>query len=89
MSDWTLCRWHGAPATLEAALRDLGWFAPGESPPGAVDEGIGGFIPPAGEAPRMVDGIAYAAIVVRDALPTPAGLSETPADLSLSLLGSF
>ena len=89
MTDWTLCRWHGPPAAVEAALRSLGWHGPEEVVGPAVDPRIGGFIPPMGEAPRIEDGIAYAALVARAPLPLPAGISETPPELSTALLGSF
>lgn len=89
MTDWTLCRWHGPPAVLEAALRALGWHGPGEAPGATLDPRIGGFIPPAGEAPRLVEGVAYAALVARAPIPPPPGLAETAPDLSTALLGSF
>ena len=89
MTDWTLTRWHGAPEILTAALRALGWHGPGEEPGAFPDPSIGGFIPAPGEAPRVLDGIAYAAVLARGALPTPPGLAETGAELSSALLGSF
>ncbi|HEV7265405.1 MAG TPA: hypothetical protein VGN83_10855 [Falsiroseomonas sp.] len=93
MTDWTLCRWHGPPAVLEAALRDLGWHGPKadgeEEPTATADPRIGGFIPSSGEPPCVIDGIAYAALVSRGPLPAPDGLADTPAELSISLLGSF
>ncbi len=89
MTDWTLCRWHGPPAVLEAALRALGWHGPEEVPGVAVDPRIGGFIPPAGEVARVEDGVAYAALVARAPLPLPDGLSETAPEVSTALLGSF
>jgi hypothetical protein len=89
MTDWTLCRWHGPPAALEAALRAFGWHGPAEEQRAALDPRIGGFIPQAGEAPRIAEGVAYAALVAREALPLPPGLAETPAGLSTALLGSF
>ncbi|WP_270933443.1 hypothetical protein [Falsiroseomonas oryzae] len=89
MTDWTLCRWHGPPEAVAAALRTLGWNGPEDAPGAAIDPRVGGFIPPAGEAPREVDGVAYAALVAREALPLPAGLAETPAELSATLIGSF
>jgi hypothetical protein len=89
MTDWTLCRWHGPPAVLEAALRGLGWHGPEEDSAAAADPRIGGFIPSAGEPPCVVDGVAYAALVSRGPLTTPDSLFDTPADLSISLLGSF
>ena len=39
MNDWTLCRWHGPPAVLEAALRGLGWCGPAEEPARVADVG--------------------------------------------------
>lgn len=89
MSDWILCRWHGPPATLAAALRPLGWHGPSETPEGPPDPRIGGFLPPPGEAPRQLDGIAYAAIAAREPLPPPPGLAETGPELSAAILGSF
>jgi hypothetical protein len=89
MTDWTLCRWHGPPAMLEAALRGFGWHGPEEEAAAAMDPRIGGFIPATGEAPCVVDGVAYAALVSRAPLATPDGLVDTPAELSVTLLGSF
>lgn len=89
MTEWTLCRWHGPPAVLEAALRGLGWHGPEEEPAAAADPRIGGVIPPAGEAPPVIEGVAYAAIAARGPLPTPEGLSDTPPGLSAALIGSF
>jgi hypothetical protein len=88
MTEWSLCRWHGPPTALEAALRQLGWHGPGE-PADALDPRVGGFIPPAGEAPRDLDGLAYATVVAKEPLPVPAGLDETGPQLSAALLGSF
>lgn len=89
MTEWTLCRWHGPPATLEAALRELGWHGPGETPGMPADPRLGGMLPAPGQAPRELDGIAYAAIAARGPLPLPPGLAETGPDLSAALLGSF
>jgi len=89
MTEWTLCRWHGAPETLAAALRELGWNGPGETPAIPLDPRIGGFLPPAGEAPRECDGVVYAAIVANAPLPRPPGIAETGPELSAALLGSF
>lgn len=89
MTEWSLRRWHGPPATLEAALRQLGWHGPEETPASGLDPRIGGFIPPAGEAPRILDGMAYATVVANAPLPTPEGLGETGPQLSAALLGSF
>jgi hypothetical protein len=88
VSEWTLCRWHGAPPTLAAALEALGWHGPG-GVPGPADPRIGGFLPPPGEPPRELDGVAYAAIVASEPLPLPAGLAETGPDLSAALIGTF
>jgi hypothetical protein len=88
MTEWSLCRWHGPPVTLEAALRQLGWHGPGETAD-ALDPRVGGFIPPAGDAPRNLDGLAYATVVARQPLAVPEGLEETGPQLSAALLGSF
>jgi hypothetical protein len=89
MTEWSLCRWHGPPATLEAALRQLGWHGPQETAASALDPRVGGFIPPAGEAPRKLDGLAYATVVAKEPLAVPEGLDETGPQLSAALLGSF
>lgn len=89
MTDWTPCRWHGPPAAVEAALRALGWHGPGEPPGSTADPRIGGVIPPAGESPLVVDGVAYAALAAGAPLPLPDGLEETPPGLSAALIGSF
>ena len=89
MTTWQLCRWHGPPATLAAALREFGWHGPGEPPAAGPDPRIGGFLPPPGQAPHKADGLAYGALAAREALPLPAGLSDTEAELSASLIGSF
>jgi hypothetical protein len=89
MTEWSLCRWHGPPAALEAALRQLGWHGPAEESGSALDPRVGGFIPPAGEATRTLDGLAYAIVVANAPLPVPAGLGATGPQLSAALLGSF
>lgn len=89
MSEWTLCRWHGEPAALDAALRALGWHGPGESPEGPCDPRVGGVLPAPGEPLRVLDGLAYAAVAAREPLPLPPGLVATGPDLSAALLGSF
>jgi len=89
MTDWTLCRWHGSPEAIAAALRPLGWHGPDEAPGALPDPRIGGFLPPPGEAPRELDGVAYAALVVNAPLPLPPGLAETGPELSATILGSF
>jgi len=88
MTEWSLCRWHGAPAELAAALRGFGWRGPGEEA-AALDPRIGGLIPASGEAPREVDGTAYAAIAATEPLPVPPGLAATGPELSALLIGSF
>lgn len=88
MTEWSLCRWHGAPAEMDAALRDLGWRGPGEEA-AALDPRIGGLIPATGEPPRVVDGVAYAAIAATELLPVPPGLAATGPELSALLIGSF
>lgn len=89
MTEWTMVRWHGAPDRLTATLRALGWFGPDEVPATLPDPRVGGFLPQAGEALRVLDGVAYAALAVRAPLPSPPGLAETGPDLSTALLGSF
>jgi hypothetical protein len=89
MTEWTLCRWHGAPAAVEAALRALGWHGPDAAPAAAIDPRAGGFLPPPGEAPRRLDGTAYAAVAATAPLPLPPGLAETGPELSAALIGSF
>jgi hypothetical protein len=89
MTEWSLCRWHGPPAALETALRALGWHGAGEEAMTGLDPRVGGFIPPAGEAARILDGLAYAAVVANAPLAVPNGLEETGPQLSSALLGSF
>lgn len=89
MTEWTLCRWHGSPEAIAAALRPLGWHGPAELPSALPDPRIGGFLPPPGEVPRELDGVAYAALVVNAPLPMPPGLAETGPELSATILGSF
>jgi hypothetical protein len=89
MTEWSLIRWHGAPEAMEAALRTLGWYGPGEEASRPLDPRIGGLIPSPGERLRQVDGIAYAAAVASDPLDLPPGLAETGPELSILLIGSF
>ena len=89
MTQWMMVCWHGAPEALAAALRGLGWFGPDEAPSALPDPRVGGFLPEAGQALRVLDGVAYAALAVRAPLPSPPDLVETGADLSAALLGSF
>jgi hypothetical protein len=89
MTEWSLCRWHGAPADVAAALRALGWHGPDEAAAAALDPRIGGLIPAPGEPLRQVDGVAYATVVAAEPLGLPPGLSETGPELSTLLIGSF
>jgi hypothetical protein len=89
MTEWTLCRWHGAPADVAAALREHGWHGPGETPCATPDARIGGMLPAPGEPPRELDGVAYAVLVATEPLSLPTGLGETGPELSAALLGSF
>lgn len=89
MSEWTMIRWHGAPDAVAAALREFGWRGPGEDPAEAVPAGIGGFIPPPGQAVPVLDGVGYAALVAAMPIETPAGLAVTGPELSGALIGSF
>jgi hypothetical protein len=89
MTEWTMQRWHGAPEALAEALRTLGWHAPDELPRALPDPRVGGYLPAPGEAIRVLDGVAYAALAVSEPLPRPDGLAETGPDLSAALIGSF
>ncbi|HZF75127.1 MAG TPA: hypothetical protein VE033_04740 [Acetobacteraceae bacterium] len=89
MTQWTMMRWHGAPERLAAALREFGWFGPDETPCALPDPRVGGFLPQAGQALHVLDGVAYAALAVRTPLALPPDLAETGPDLSTALLGSF
>ncbi len=89
MTDWTIHRWHGAPAALKAALAGLGWRAPEAPEASPLDPRVGGFLPPSGEEPRVLDDVAYAAVAAHAALPLPQGLEETGPELSAALIGSF
>ena len=88
MPSWTLHCWHGPPDTVAAAMRALGWHAPGEHAP-QPDPRVGGFLPAAGQPLRVLDGTAYAAVVATEPLPLPDGLDVTGAELSTALLGTF
>jgi hypothetical protein len=74
---------------MEAALRTLGWYGPGEEAGGLADPRIGGLIPTAGESLREIDGVAYAAVVSSEPLDPPPGLEETGPELPALLVGSF
>ena len=89
MTSWTMLAWHGPPAVVEAALRALGWHAPGEEPPAGPPPGIGGVLPAPGTPVVVLDGTAHLAVVTRTPLADPPGLLPTdPADAT-ALLGSF
>ncbi len=89
MTTWTMLAWHGPPATVEAALRALGWHPPEEAPAIAPPPGIGGLLPAPGMPLPVLDGVAHAAVVAREALPTPPGLEPTDSAEAAALLGSF
>lgn len=89
IAEWAMIYWQGPPEASAAALRALGWHGPEEAPATAQDARIGGFIPAPGTAPRIYDGIAYAALVTNAALETPPGLTQAGPELCRALLGSF
>jgi len=88
MSQWIQHFWYGPPSAAEAALRALGWHAPGEQP-GTLDARIGGLIPPPGTALFALDGDAMVAVIANAPLPVPPGLSANRPELGARLIGSF
>ncbi|NKE48414.1 hypothetical protein HB662_26815 [Roseomonas frigidaquae] len=89
MTDWTMIYWQGTPEAATAALRELGWHAPGEAPAGAADPRIGGFVPAAGTPPQTFDGVAYVAVAAQGEIALPPGLAPAGPQLARALLGSF
>jgi hypothetical protein len=88
MTHWVQHFWYGPVPAAEAALRALGWHAPDEAPR-PMDPRIGGMVPPPGTALFTLDGDAMLAIVARETLPVPEGLSADRPQLGARLLGSF
>lgn len=88
MSEWVQHFWYGPTTAAEAALRALGWHAPGEAP-GALDPRIGGLVPPPGVPLFALDGDAMVAVVASEPLPVPPGLSADRPQLGARLIGSF
>lgn len=88
MSEWTQQFWYGPMIAAEAALRSLGWHAPGEMPV-SLDPRVGGLIPPPGMALVALDGDVMVAVIANEALPVPPGLSADRPQLGARLIGSF
>jgi hypothetical protein len=88
MTTWIQHYWYGPLPAAEAALRSLGWSAPGEAPLPA-DPRVGGMVPPPGTPLQALDGDAMVVVVANAPLPLPAGLSADRPELGARLLGQF
>ena len=88
MSEWTQHFWYGPMPAAEAALRSLGWYAPGETPV-PLDPRVGGLVPPPGMALFALDGDVMVAVVANQPLPVPPGLAANRPQLGARLIGSF
>jgi len=86
---WVQHFWYGPQADAEAALRALGWHAPGEQPAAQVDPRVGGMVPPPGTGLGALDGDAIVAVIATEALPVPPGLSADRPQLGAGLIGTF
>jgi len=89
MGEWVQHFWCGPQPAAEAALRALGWHAPGEEPAVALDPRVGGMVPPPGTGLGALDGDAMVAVVATEALPVPPGLSADRPLLGARLIGTF
>lgn len=78
--------WRGPAADVEAALRSLGWTAPGEEP-GALDPRVGVMLPAPGTALVVKDGEGYAAFLASEVIAPPADVLTDRPELSVALLG--
>lgn len=86
MTGSSLCRWHGSPDAMQAALRDPGGHAP-DTPRGAPpDPPIRSPSPAPGETACVASGVACAADVVLP-LPVSARLAETRPERLTLLIG--
>ena len=88
MPEWIQHYWYGPLPAAEAALRALGWHAPGEDAVG-LDPRVGGMVPPPGTPLFALDGDAMMSVAASEALPVPPGLSDDRPQLGARLLGSF